>query len=228
MNYSLADALFGKTKKAVIGILFSKPDISVHLRELARMAAVSAPMMQRELAILVDAGIITSRKDGNRIAFKANDACPIFEELSGIARKTIGVADSIKSALRGKDIELAFIFGSIATGKENADSDIDLMVVGDIDNIELNGLIAPLEDSLRRPIHISHYRTQEWTEINKDRLINKIVNGPKIILISNESLGDVKVIADFLPPPVELSFSKLPRPTPESLEKRPEDQLSTS
>lgn len=187
MNHSLADALFGKTKKAVIGILFSKPDISVHLRELARMAAVSAPMMQRELAILVDAGIITSCKDGNRVIFKANDACPIFDELRGIARKTSGVTDSIKSALLGKDIELAFIFGSIATGKENADSDIDLMVVGDIDTIELNRLIAPLEDTLRRPIHISHYGTKEWPEISKDRLINKIVNGPKIMVITNDN-----------------------------------------
>lgn len=183
MGNSLSDALFGKTKKAVIGILFSKPDASVHLRELARMASVSAPMMQRELAILTDAGIVTSFKDGNRIAFKANAACPIFDELRGIARKTSGVADSIKNVLYGKNIELAFIFGSIASGKENADSDIDLMIVGDIDNIELNRLMAPIEVSLRRPIHISHYGTQEWPEVSQDKLINKIVNGPKIMVI---------------------------------------------
>ena len=182
----LADALFGKTKKAVIGILFSKPESPVHLRELARLAHVSAPMMSHELNTLVAAGIVTSRKDGNRLSFQANKSCPIFEELRGISRKTAGVVDVIRNALAGQDIDVTFIFGSVAKGKEGSESDIDLMVIGDIDSFELNGLIAPLEDELRRPIHLSHYGRDEWQTVCKDRIVSKITQGLKIMVIGDD------------------------------------------
>lgn len=183
---SLADALFGKTKKAVIGILFSKPESSIHLRELARLAGVSAPMMSKELAALASVGIIHSQRDGNRVTFQANQECPIFDDLRGIAKKTAGITDIIKNALIGKDIQSAFIFGSIATGKEGQHSDVDLMVIGNIDGIELNGLLAPVEDQLRRPIHVSHYSPEEMPTIRKDKILSKLFNGPKIMVIDND------------------------------------------
>lgn len=84
----LADALFAKTKKAAIGVLFSNPDRSWHLRELARLAGVSPTMLSKEMDSLSLAGIVLDERDGNRRVFRANGACPIFEELRGIARKT--------------------------------------------------------------------------------------------------------------------------------------------
>jgi predicted nucleotidyltransferase len=183
---SLADALFGKTKKAVIGILFSKPEKSIHLRELARLADVSATMMSNELARLKSAGIVLSHQDGNRVGYQANQACPIFEELRGIARKTTGLADIIRNALPGRGIQLAFIFGSVATGTEGPRSDVDLMVVGNIDGIELNGSLAPVEGQIGRPIHISHYSPAEMVTVRKDRILKKIFNGPKIMVIGDD------------------------------------------
>lgn len=88
-QFALADALFGKTKKAVIGILYSQPGVSIHLRELSRLAQVSAPMMSRELDTLVSSGIVISWKDGNRTEFQANKKCPIFKELYGISIKIL-------------------------------------------------------------------------------------------------------------------------------------------
>ena len=97
----LADALFGKTKKAAIGILFSRPERSIHLRELARLANVSPTMLGKELDVLVRAGITIERVDGNRRTVQANPHCPIFEELRGIARKTAGLADILREAVAG-------------------------------------------------------------------------------------------------------------------------------
>ncbi|HEX4583693.1 MAG TPA: hypothetical protein VH183_02615 [Burkholderiaceae bacterium] len=85
---ALADALFGKARKAVIGILFSQPERAWHLRELARQAGVSPTMLGKEADTLSAAGIVIDRPDGNRRTLAANADCPIFEELRGIARKT--------------------------------------------------------------------------------------------------------------------------------------------
>lgn len=186
MQTSLADALFGKTKKAVIGILFSKPEASIHLRELARLAGVTVSMTGKELDGLVSAGLVRSRRDGNRVVFQANRDCPIFDELRGIARKTAGVADVIRSALVGLDIKQAFIFGSVATGKDHADSDVDLMVIGDVDGILLHEVLAPAEERLRRSIHISHYSSAEMSAIMQDKIVSKIYKGPKIMVIGDE------------------------------------------
>ena len=125
LNASLVDALFGKTKKAIICYLFARPDHSWHLRELARTARVSPTMLSKEANLLVSAGILMDERDGNRRIFRANPECPIFEELRGIARKTAGVADIVRTALECiKGVRLAFIFGSIARGEERPGSDI--------------------------------------------------------------------------------------------------------
>ena len=131
----LIDALFGKTKKSVISILFSKPDSNWYLRELARITSTSPTMLGKELDLLTAAGIVCEESDGNRRRVWANPACPIFDELRGIARKTAGLADIVKEALQGiPDIEVAFIFGSVARGEERADSDVDVCVIGNASN----------------------------------------------------------------------------------------------
>ena len=96
---SLVDALFGKTRKAVISKLFTHPAQSWHLRELARVAGVSPTMLSKEIDSLAASGIVIDSKDGNRRLIQANDQCPIFDELRGIARKTAGLADVIHQAL---------------------------------------------------------------------------------------------------------------------------------
>lgn len=182
-SQSIIESLFSKTKRSVLGILFSKPESPLHLRELTRLADVNVSAMSAELHTLVESGILISWRDGNRMQYQANPECPIFEELCGIARKTMGVADIIKNVLAGQDIDLAFIFGSVATGKAHAQSDIDLLVVSDMDGNDLYGLLSPLEEILRRPIHLTHYGTEEWQVAKEDRLINKIIHGERITLI---------------------------------------------
>ena len=89
LDTPLADALFGKTRKALIGTLFSNPDKAWHLRELARQAGVSPTMLSKEASALALAGIVSESSDGQRRIIRANKACPIFNELAGIARKAI-------------------------------------------------------------------------------------------------------------------------------------------
>jgi predicted nucleotidyltransferase len=182
---SLADCLFGKSRKSVLGALFVNPK-PMHLRELARVAGVSPSMMSNELRQLVEVGIVLSERDGNRIQFRANPECPIFDELRGIARKTTGLLDVVREALAKEDIALAFIFGSMASGTDRPDSDVDLMIVSDADGLRLHGLVDEIEKAIRRPVHANMYGSEEWRDMLKDGVVQSIVDGPKIMVIGDD------------------------------------------
>ena len=186
---SLADALFGKTKKAVIGILFSNPGAAVHLRELARLAHVSAPSVLREMNVLEKAGIVRSRRDGNRMQYEANPDCPLFDELRGIAKKTFGIADPLRVALQDFDIEIAFIFGSVARDEEKAHSDVDVLVIGATPYRDLLNRIRPIEEQIGRPISVKLYRPDEFRDgiASGNAFLKRLTTDPRIFLIGDEN-----------------------------------------
>lgn len=186
---SLADALFGKTRKAVIAKLFGHPERSWHLRELAREADVSPTMLGKEIDALSEAGIVLEERDGNRRLVKARQDCPIFEELRGIARKTAGVADIVKEALAAiEGIECAFVFGSVAKGEERAGSDLDVCVVGDALNREVLGAMASIEQAVGRIVNPVVYTLEELRKKhkNENRFVSKMLGSKKMFLIGDE------------------------------------------
>lgn len=188
-NASLADALFGKTKKAIICFLFARPDQSWHLRELARAASVSPTMLGKEADLLVSAGLVLDERDGNRRILRANPECPIFEELRGIARKTGGVADIVRAALEGiKEVRLAFIFGSIARGEERAGSDIDVCILANESLTEISKALSAIETSVGRPINPMIYSEEELREKTEgaNPFIGRMLASPKIFLIGGQ------------------------------------------
>ncbi len=184
----LADALFGKTKKATIALLFSRPGQALHLRELARLAAVSPAMMAKEMAVLLRAGLVEEARDGNRRLFRANAASPVFDELASIARKTAGVADVLRAALAGvAGIELAFVFGSVASGQAHATSDVDLWVVGSCDYGALLSACARAAEQLARPVNPVLYAPRELAaRVAEDNaFVAQVRQRPRIELIGS-------------------------------------------
>jgi predicted nucleotidyltransferase len=117
------------------------------MTELARRLGVTPSSLQRELASLVSSGFLSPRQDGRRIYFKANTESPVFPELRGLVEKTVGIVPEFKAAIEKFDgrIELALQYGSIARGEEHASSDIDLMVVGTLQRIDLLPVLRKLE-----------------------------------------------------------------------------------
>lgn len=188
-SISIADALFSRTKQAAIGVLFARPGQPVHLRELARLAGVSPPMMAKEMALMLRAGLVTEQRDGNRRLFSAHTGSPVFEELASIARKTAGVADVLRAALADvPGIALAFVFGSVARGSAHAGSDIDLWVVGRCDYGQLLGACAHAADQLGRPVNPVLYAPEELaTKVREDNaFVAGVRQRPRIALIGSE------------------------------------------
>lgn len=162
---SLGDALFSKTQQRVLGLLFGKPDQSFFVNEIIRWAGLGKGTVIRELEKLQAAGILLMSRKGNQTHYQANKACPIFEELVAITRKTFGIGDSIKAALQPllQQIVFAFVYGSIAKNEAIASSDVDLMIVGnDLNYAEVMELLSPVEENLGRSVNPALYTPEDF------------------------------------------------------------------
>jgi len=119
---NLAETLFSAYRRQVLALLLLHPDEHYHVREISRRTSVPAGSLHRELKLLAEAGLLVWHAAGNQVRYQANRDCPIFEELAGIFRKTSGLADIVREALLplANEVDVAFIFGSVAQGKEQA------------------------------------------------------------------------------------------------------------
>jgi predicted nucleotidyltransferase len=186
---AIADALFPRTKRAVIAVLFADLRPAVHLRELARQAGVTPAMMAKEMAVWLRAGLVDEQRDGNRRVFQARADSPVFGELASLARKTAGLADVLRQALAGvPGIELAFVFGSMARGTGHAASDVDLWVVGHCDYSALLSACAGATQALARPVNPVLYSTDELAaRVAEDNVfVAEVRQRPRIALIGSE------------------------------------------
>lgn len=150
-----AEILFGAYRRQVLALLLLRPDERFHVRGIARLTGIPVGSLHRELALLAQAELLLRQKEGRQVYYQANRQSLIFTELAGIFRKTAGLADVIRVGLLplAEQIELAFVFGSVAQGKERSTSDIDLFVVGEVGFNAVVAALADLHDQLGREIN---------------------------------------------------------------------------
>jgi predicted nucleotidyltransferase len=189
---SLGNVLFTKTQQKVLGLLYARPDKSFYLNEIVRLSKMGKGTIIRELERMEASGLLSVERIGNQIHFSANKDCPIYPELLGIVRKTFGLADVIKEALKPLDgqIELAFIYGSIAKAEDTAKSDIDLLVVAeDLAYSELIESLFDAESSLGRPTNPTIYDIDGIRKkINQDNaFVTRVMDQPKIWIKGDEN-----------------------------------------
>ena len=178
--------LFGEDHRRLLGLLLMRPDQDFHVREISRLTGVDAGNAQRALKRMELAGLLKSSRAGNQVRYKANRASPIFPELQGIVRKTVGLADVLREALEPLSvrIELAFVFGSVARGEEGPASDIDLMVVGDVGFDEVVVALHPLHERLGREINpIVMKRPEFRRRLKEGSFVARVMSGEKLLLL---------------------------------------------
>jgi len=187
----ISAALFGKTRRAVLALLFSNPERSYYLREIIRELDVGRGAVQRELENLTAAGIVIRSITGNQVHFQANSESPVFPELKALIVKTAGVAEVLREAILplSSRIEVAFVYGSAAAGNLRADSDVDLLVVGDV---AFKELVRELEDAqltLGRDVSPTVYTAEEFKikVRSGQHFLTGVMSGPKIFLAGDES-----------------------------------------
>jgi DNA-binding transcriptional ArsR family regulator len=152
---SLAHFLLGQTRSAVLGALFLRPDLALHVRELARLTGAAPGSLHRELRSLAEMGLLIRQETGRQVYYRANQQCPVYEELTGFLRKTAGLVDVLREALAplAGRVEQGFVYGSMANGNAHAHSDVDLMIIGDLEFTDAVMALASAQATLRREIN---------------------------------------------------------------------------
>lgn len=187
---NLADALFTTTQQRVLGFLYGQPERSFFASELIELTGSGSGAVQRELARLIDSGLVTSRTIGRQRHYQANAKAPIYDELRSIIVKTSGFAEPLRAALAplASRTRLALLYGSVAKGTATAASDIDLLIVAD-DLVleELYSALATAERQLGRKVSPTLYTVAEFTRRRKkgNPFLAKVLAGAQVPLIGD-------------------------------------------
>lgn len=183
----LADALFSQTRQKVLRLFFARGERDFSLKELIEQAEAGSGAVQRELARLVESGLVQVTLQGRQKRYKANPDSPVFPELSSLVSKLLGPEQQIEDALSSIDekIDMALIYGSVAKKTDHANSDIDLMLVSDSLTLEeVFDALAPAETSLSRIINPTLYKREEFEKrlANNNPFLRKVLEGQYILL----------------------------------------------
>lgn len=193
-----AEILFGTYRRQVLALLLLRPEERFHVRQIARLTGIPAGSLHRELKLLAEAELLVRQSVGRQVYYQANRQSPIFEELAGIFRKTAGLADVIRAALLplAKEVDLAFVFGSVAQGKERSNSDVDLFVLGETSFIAVVTALEDVHERLGREINPVIMTCADFTKkYESDPFLQRVAREPKIYVMGH---GDdlAKLVAD--------------------------------
>jgi len=181
---------FTKNQTLVLKIFFNHPEKSYYLRELARFLKKEPGVFQKDINKLVENGILTSEYRAKSRFFALNKEHPLYKELKSIFFKTVGAAGRLESIFKKiKNIQIAFIYGSFAEGREDQVSDIDLMFIGNPDEDLLINKISSLEKILDREINYSIFSPKDLKRglKNGEVFLEEIISKPKIFIIGNQN-----------------------------------------
>ena len=185
----MLEKLFGSRLRAkLLGWLLRHSDESFFVRQLEQLIEENSTNISRELRRLEHMGIVQSEKQANLKYYEINHNCPFYDELRGLFLKTVGVPTEIKEALKGVEgIDMAFIYGSLARGEEVSGSEIELFVVGNIDEDKLLEGLPNLESRLGREINCTIYGVEEFRKKSKqgNQFINTVLKESKLVLVGN-------------------------------------------
>jgi predicted nucleotidyltransferase len=186
------NALMPEKRAQILSVLFMHPEKSWYLHELADSLKANPSSLHRELQVLSDAGILSRETSGNRVYFTASQDCPFYHELRGLLTKTTGVIDVLRAALKPlkKKIKLAFVFGSVASGTETSESDIDVLIVGDVKLAEIVPTLSSIEEQTGREVNpIIYTESGLQAKLKKDNsFLNQVSSGAILYIYGDDSV----------------------------------------
>jgi predicted nucleotidyltransferase len=188
---NLSSALFSKVQQRVLGLIFANPDRSFYTSEIIRTVESGSGAVERELSRLQRSGLVSVERIGNQKHYRANRQSPVFAELQGLVLKTVALREPLRKALEpyADKIKTAFVYGSVANGTDTAQSDIDVMVIGDdLNYSDLYTAFQHAEDRLLRKINPTFLSTDEWQRRSRKdgSFVQKLGGRPMIFLFGSK------------------------------------------
>lgn len=184
---SISSILFPEYRRRVLGLLLLHPDNRYHVREIARLTDTTPGTLNRELSKLTEAGILIREVSGRQVYYRANREVQIYDELVSIIRKTSGLVEVLTNALIpfSDQINVALVFGSVGRGTESVNSDVDVLIIGEIKFAEIVKTLYPLQEMIGREINPKVFTMNEWKYLvkKKDPFTQEIMKNPKLFII---------------------------------------------
>ena len=183
----MIESLLGsKLRAKLLGWLLTHPSERYFVRQLKGILHEDATNLSRELTRLQRLGLLICTPEGKQKYYQANQQNPVFPELRSLLLKTSGLADVLKAALEPLEdkIRFAFVYGSMAAGTMNGQSDVDVMIIGSCTLKEVTLAVYEAQQQVGREINTTVYPEQEFLEKIRDRhhFIQTVLDGPKIFL----------------------------------------------
>jgi len=180
-----------KTRVKLLILFVMNPEREMYVREIARNAEENINAIRRELANLEEIGLLKSERRGNLRYYTVNKKMPIYNELASIILKTEGIAKELKDSLTETGVETAFIYGSFASGEATVESDIDIFIIGEINENKLIIKIKEVEKRLSREINYVLFTAKEFEKRVKSRdpFVLNVLNEPKVMVIGDLHAG---------------------------------------
>ena len=186
----LGDLLFGRTRGAILALLYGRADQSFYTRQIAREVEASIGAVQRELENLSRVGLIIRSSVGSQVFYQANRHTPVFREMQALVNKTIGIFSVLRSALHplAKRVLVAFVYASVAREEETAQSDVDLMVIGKATLDEILSRLSAVEKNVGRPVNPTVYSVEEFKSklASGNHFLTAVLKGQKEFLLGDE------------------------------------------
>lgn len=184
----LADILSSRARAEVFRLLFGISAEEFHVREIERRSGLAVRTVSQELKKLEDMDLVAARRDGNRLYYSANRDHPLYNDIRNMVMKTIGLAQILSGALAGAPISIAFVFGSVASGGEDAQSDVDLMVIGGTGLREVSRLLAGVSEQIGREVNPHVMSAEEFKERLRaeDHFLRRVIDSPKLFVVGDD------------------------------------------
>jgi uncharacterized protein len=186
---TLSDILSSRVRAEIFRLLFGLDEKELHLREMERQASLSLGTIRQDLQKLVKLDLVTTRRDGNRLYFRANTEHPLYQDIRKLVLKTAGLVEIFKTVLDRDGVEVAFVFGSLASSRERAASDVDLMVIGTIGLRALSSWLSGVSEQIGREVNPYTMTIEEFRRRKEkgDHFLSNVLESSKLFIIGNEN-----------------------------------------
>ena len=183
--------LFGSEVRArVITWLCTHDEEPIVGRQLARELGSSPTAVSDALVKLEELGLIRAGQNlGRAKPYYLNRDFPLLPGLRSVVQHAVGVVALLREKLGGRDdIDVAFIYGSLAAGDDRPNSDADLFVVGDVDGVELAKTVRQVERQVGKAIDLIHWSAADLARQVHDpsSFLSAVLRQPKVFVKGDE------------------------------------------
>ena len=178
-----------KVRVRLLTLFLTHPNEAYYIREISRITGATYNNVRLELQNLAELGLILSERRANATYYRVNVEHFLIPDLKNLILKTVAIGDRLREALSAlEEVQLVFIYGSTARGTDLGSSDIDLMIIGEVDLDALDRTIDHIEEEIGRTVNYSIFSQDEWHErvAQEHSFVMDILNHDKVFLIGDE------------------------------------------